>query len=64
MCMFQSVMEGLLNRTRWVELTVLPQQADLMLSDLISITDDGGRQRRMETQLSNIGLDLGITFFF
>ncbi len=50
-------MEDLLNCTKWEEQTVLPHQTDLMLSDLVSIIDDGGRERQMENQSSNLGLD-------
>lgn len=63
MCMFQSVMEDLLNRSKWKEHAVPPHQTDLMLSDLISVKDDGGRERRMENQLSNLGLAFGTTIF-
>lgn len=57
-------MGDLLNRMKREERAAPPQQTDLMPSHLIPIIDDGGRERRMENQLSNLGLDLGFFFFF
>ncbi len=56
-------MEDLLNWMKREEHTVLPLQTDVMLLDLISIIDDGGRDRRMENQLSNCGLRQDATNF-